>query len=183
MKNMMKGMLILTLFILLSGIAFAGTLKRQSGSSVAPNQQFNIVYSMTQADAEDFVAWHETISGGCTPNLIEDFMTRTAGDNLPVTKTKTINSPSSGSCIITGYYQFAGGQQINFQTQTVTIQSQTTTTTQPQTTTTTQAKTPPPSTCTNFWEDPKKNCEINQMVWWGLAGIVIVLIISRSGRR
>lgn len=184
MKYKIPAIFLIMILLMVTSV-LAGTLTRSVPSTVNPGGSFTVTYSMTAADAEDFVAWHDTISGGCSPSLIEDFMTRTAGDTLPKTVTKTITVPSSGSCTLSGYYQFAGGSQINFATQTISIQTTVTTTnppssTNPSVTTTTQST--PVNECDNFWNDPKDCTKIAQWVWWAGGGVLILLISSGRGR-
>jgi hypothetical protein len=119
-EEMKKIWIIPILAILLVSSVMAVTLSRNLQSTVAPNSQFSVTYQTSGAPADKwFVAWEESITGGCTPSTYKDFMaSETGGDK---STTVSFTAPSSGSCTFSGFYEFTGGTQTNFPSITVTV--------------------------------------------------------------
>jgi len=113
------------IFILKNYELFALTgfedLTRTAPSAVTSGQIFQVTYSTSGAPAADkwFVAWEETITGGCTPSLYKDFMASETGGDKSITASFT--APSSGACQFNGFYQFAEASQVTFPTLTVIV--------------------------------------------------------------
>jgi len=106
--------------ILLSSLVMAATITRNTPPTVQSGEQFTVTYSTSGVpDGSWFVAWEDTITGGCTPTIYQSFMAGTTPDNDQ--KTITFTAPTSGSCTFTGYYQFTDEAQTNFPNALITI--------------------------------------------------------------
>ena len=96
------------------------TMTRTVPSSVQPNQQFTVTYSVLGASGSWGASIVDSVSGGCTfpaGNTLKSVLLSDEGN----TKTITIKAPSSGSCTFTGDYQFGTEAIRNFQNSVVTI--------------------------------------------------------------
>lgn len=98
------------------------TMTRSVPSSVQPNQQFTVTYSVSGAPKKWGASIVDSVSGGCTfpaGNTLKSVLLSDEGN----TKTITIKSPSSGSCTFIGDYQFGTEAIKNFLDQTTIISS------------------------------------------------------------
>jgi len=120
--KMIKKIIPIIMLILMSLSVLASTLSYNVPTSTTPGATFQVTYTMFATVNEEFVAWSNSVSGGCSPNLNEDFMVRNGAQQEAMqTKTATFTAPSSGSCTFTGYYAFGGEAQQTLQQKTITI--------------------------------------------------------------
>jgi hypothetical protein len=107
----------------LFAISGSTALSRNVPASVSPGQTFTVTYATSGAPSSGkyFVAFSDTITGGCTPATYNNFMAQESGGDS--TATKTFTAPQSGSCTFKGYYQFSGGNQVNFADYTIAVKS------------------------------------------------------------
>ncbi len=92
------------------------SLSRTGPSTVSPGQSFTINYITAGTPSGNwFVAWEDSISGGCTPSIYQAFLANGGSGS------KTFSAPNSGTCTFTGFYQFTDGSKVNFPSKTVTV--------------------------------------------------------------
>jgi len=107
-----------SLFSTMSG----ATMTRTVPSSVQPNSQFTITYSVSGVSGKWGVSIVDSVSGGCTfpaGTTLKSVLLSDEG----TTKTIQVTAPSSGSCIFTGDYKFGTDAIIKFPDDTVIISS------------------------------------------------------------
>ena len=98
------------------------SLSRTVPASVSPGQSFTVTYATSNAPSGKwFVAWSDSVSGGCTPTAYNNFMAQESGGDSSTTK--TFIAPQSGTCTFKGYYQFSGGSQVSFTDFTIAIKN------------------------------------------------------------
>ena len=86
----------------------AATLSRDAPLIVQPGESFQVTYATSGVPNSNwFVAWNDTISGGCTPAEYNFFLIGT--EALDDSKTKLFTAPNSGSCTFSGFYNFTDG--------------------------------------------------------------------------
>jgi len=92
------------------------TLTRTGPSTVSPGQDFTIEYNpLGTLSGNWFVAWEDSVSGGCTPSNYKAFLANGGKGS------KSFKAPSSGSCTFSGYYQFTGESKKYFSSKTVVV--------------------------------------------------------------
>ncbi len=111
---------ILAIFLLIFSLGVsAATLTRTAQSSVNPSSTFSVTYATSGTSSKYFVAWEDTITGGCTPATYKSFIGSESG--IGESKSVTFTAPSSGSCTFNGYYQYTSENKQNFPSLTVNI--------------------------------------------------------------
>ncbi len=117
-KTNIIGLLAIFLLIFSLGVS-AATLTRTAQSSVNPGSTFSVTYATSGTSGKYFVAWEDSITGGCTPSTYKSFIGSESG--IGESKSVTFTAPSSGSCTFNGYYQYGSGAKVNFPGLTITI--------------------------------------------------------------
>jgi len=107
--------------LLLTSLVSAATLTRTAPSTATPGQSISITYTASGVTGKWFAAWEDTIS--CNSQVVRAFLSSDL-DLGATTKTVSFTAPSSGSCTLTGFYQFTDTSQINFPSATITIGNQ-----------------------------------------------------------
>lgn len=96
------------------------TITRTIPSSVQPNQNFNIIYSVSGVSGIWGASIIDTVSGGCKfpdGSELKSVMLSTEG----TAKTIAVTAPSSGSCTFHGDYKFGTASIKDFEDITITI--------------------------------------------------------------
>ncbi len=117
-KTNIIGLLAIFLLIFSLGVS-AATLTRTAQSSVNPGSTFSVTYATSGTSGKYFVAWEDSITGGCTPSTYKSFIGSESG--IGESKSVTFTAPSSGSCTFNGYYQYTSENKQNFPSLTVNI--------------------------------------------------------------
>ena len=104
--------------LLLTSLVSAATLTRTAPSTATPGQSISITYTASGVTGKWFAAWEDTIS--CNSQVVRAFLSSDL-DLGATTKTVSFTAPSSGSCTLTGFYQFNNGTQTTFPTLTMNV--------------------------------------------------------------
>jgi len=95
------------------------TMTRTITSTANPDSNIMITYSVSGVSDKWAATIEESVSGGCTLLQSKTYMISTQG----ITKNMVLTTPASGSCVLTGNYQFGNSAIKSFDTKTITITS------------------------------------------------------------
>jgi len=118
----MKKYALMTAMILLFSLSLVSAgMTRTAPTTVTPNSQFDVTYSVSNT-GDWGASIVDLVSGGCKfPDGSSEYksvMLSVDGS----TKTIKVTAPSSGSCTFTGDYKFGTDSIINFPTKTVFVE-------------------------------------------------------------
>jgi len=164
--------------LLLTSLVSAATLTRTAPSTATPGQSISITYTASGVTGKWFAAWEDTIS--CNSQVVRAFLSSDL-DLGATTKTVSFTAPSSGSCTLTGFYQFTGGSQNNLPAGIITITSAPICTTGQKQDCITSDGSKGTQTCTSgAWGTCTKNTNWTLYIGIGIGVLVLIFLLKKK---